>query len=135
VCNRSWRTRGGRPNRLENHLRRIPTESPRRIKASFTRVNDPTPSGVISSSCWTGVIPKDPSGEQDLTQDCPWPRNPSPGATRIWQGPPASFFCSPPSWLISFTLIHVIRPGVTSPETTRSLAPNSFFFTFYHFVL
>ncbi|KAH0821108.1 hypothetical protein GEV33_001683 [Tenebrio molitor] len=42
VCNRSWRTRGGRPNRLENHLRGIPTETPRRIKASFTRVNDPT---------------------------------------------------------------------------------------------
>jgi hypothetical protein len=42
VYNRSWRTRGGRPNRLEKHLRRIPTETPRRIKASFTRVNDPT---------------------------------------------------------------------------------------------
>ncbi|KAH0813129.1 hypothetical protein GEV33_009662 [Tenebrio molitor] len=42
LCNRSWRTRGGRPNRLENHLRRIPAETPRRIKASFTRVNDPT---------------------------------------------------------------------------------------------
>ncbi|KAH0818647.1 hypothetical protein GEV33_004144 [Tenebrio molitor] len=38
----SWRTRGRRPNRLDNHLRRIPTETPRRIKASFTRVNDPT---------------------------------------------------------------------------------------------
>jgi hypothetical protein len=55
-------------------------------------------------------------------------RNPSPGATRIWQGPPASFFCSPPSWLISFTLIHVIRPGVTSPETTRSLGLNVFLY-------
>ncbi|KAH0816887.1 hypothetical protein GEV33_005904 [Tenebrio molitor] len=42
LCNRSWRTRGGRPNRLENHLRRIPTETSRRIKASFTRVIDPT---------------------------------------------------------------------------------------------
>ncbi|KAH0813393.1 hypothetical protein GEV33_009398 [Tenebrio molitor] len=37
-------------------------------------------------------------------------------------------FCSPPSWLISFTLIHVIRPGVTSPETTRSLGLNFFHF-------
>jgi hypothetical protein len=42
VCNRCWRTRGGRPIRLGNRLRRIPTETSRRIKASFTRVIDPT---------------------------------------------------------------------------------------------
>jgi hypothetical protein len=35
-------------------------------------------------------------------------------------------FSSPPSWLISFTWIYVIRPGVTSPETTRSLALGNF---------
>ncbi|KAH0819177.1 hypothetical protein GEV33_003614 [Tenebrio molitor] len=39
VC---WRTRGGRPIRLGNRPRRIPTETSRRIKASFTRVIDPT---------------------------------------------------------------------------------------------
>ncbi|KAH0818553.1 hypothetical protein GEV33_004238 [Tenebrio molitor] len=37
-----WRTRGGRPIRLGNRPRRIPTETSRRIKASFTRVIDPT---------------------------------------------------------------------------------------------
>ncbi|KAH0820256.1 hypothetical protein GEV33_002535 [Tenebrio molitor] len=42
VCNRCWRTRGGRPIRLGNRPRRIPTETSRRIKASFTRVIDPT---------------------------------------------------------------------------------------------
>jgi hypothetical protein len=51
--------------------------------------------------------PKDPTREQDLTPDCPRPRNPSPGATHIGQGPSASFFYSPPSWLISFTLIEL----------------------------
>ncbi|KAH0816553.1 hypothetical protein GEV33_006238 [Tenebrio molitor] len=101
--------------------RRIPTDTSRRIKASFTRVIDPTLQRIISPPCWADVIPQDPSGEQDLTPDCLWPRNPSPGATHIWQGPSASFFYCPPSWHISFTLIYVIRPGVTSPETTRSL--------------
>jgi hypothetical protein len=42
VYNRCWRTRGGRPIRLGNRPRRIPTETSRRIKASFTRVIDPT---------------------------------------------------------------------------------------------
>jgi hypothetical protein len=42
VCNRCWRTRGGGPNRLGNRPRGIPTETSRRIKASFTRVIDPT---------------------------------------------------------------------------------------------
>ncbi|KAH0820304.1 hypothetical protein GEV33_002487 [Tenebrio molitor] len=42
LCNRCWRTRGGRPIRLGNRPRRIPTETSRRIKASFTRVIDPT---------------------------------------------------------------------------------------------
>jgi hypothetical protein len=42
VCNRCWRTRGGRPIRLGDRPRRIPTETSRRIKASFTRVIDPT---------------------------------------------------------------------------------------------
>jgi hypothetical protein len=92
VCNRCWRTRGGRPIRLGNRPRRIPTETSRRIKVSCTRVNDPTHQRIISPPCWTDVIPQDPSGEQDLTPDCPWPRNPSPGATHIWQGPSASFF-------------------------------------------
>jgi hypothetical protein len=107
VCNRCWRTRGGRPIRLGNRPRRIPTETSRRIKASFTRVNDPTLQRIISPPCWADVIPQDPSGEQDLTPDCPWPRNPSPGATRIWQGPSASFFYCPPSWHTSFTLIQL----------------------------
>ncbi|KAJ3628654.1 hypothetical protein MTP99_015950 [Tenebrio molitor] len=39
-------------------------------------------SGLFSPPCWAGVIPKDPSREQDLTPDCPRPRNPSPGATQ-----------------------------------------------------
>ncbi|KAH0814823.1 hypothetical protein GEV33_007968 [Tenebrio molitor] len=39
VC---WRTRGGRPIRLGDRPGRIPTETSRRIKASFTRVIDPT---------------------------------------------------------------------------------------------
>jgi hypothetical protein len=134
-CNRCWRTRGGRPIRLGNRLRRIPTETSRRIKASCTRVNDPTHQRINSPPCWTDVIPQDPSGEQDLTPDCPWPRNPSPGATHIWQGPSASFFYCPPSWHVSFTLIHVVGPGVTSPETTRSLALGSFFINFYHFII
>jgi hypothetical protein len=107
VCNRCWRTRGGRPIRLGNRPRRIPTETSRRIKASFTRVNDPTLQRIISPPCWADVIPQDPSGEQDLTPDCPWPRNPSPGATHIWQGPSASFFYCPPSWHTSFTLIQL----------------------------
>jgi hypothetical protein len=42
VCNRCWRTRGGRPIRLGDRPRRIPTETSRRIKVSFTRVIDPT---------------------------------------------------------------------------------------------
>jgi hypothetical protein len=134
VCNRCWRTRGGRPIRLGSRPRRIPTETSRRIRASFTRVIDPTLQRIISPPCWADVIPQDPSGEQDLTPDCPWPRNPSPGATHIWQGPSASFFYCPPSWHISFTLVFVIGPGVTSPETTRSLT-RKFFLSFYHFTL
>jgi hypothetical protein len=134
VCNRCWRTRGGRPIRLGSRPRRIPTETSRQIKASFTRVIDPTLQRIISPPCWADVIPQDPSGEQDLTPDCPWPRNPSPGATHIWQGPSASFFYCPPSWHISFTLAYVIGPGVTSPETTRSLT-RKFFLSFYYFTL
>jgi hypothetical protein len=42
VCSRCWRTRGEGPNRLGNRPRGIPTETSRRIKASFTRVIDPT---------------------------------------------------------------------------------------------
>jgi hypothetical protein len=42
VCNRCWRTRGGGPNRLGYRPRGIPTETSRRITASFTRVIDPT---------------------------------------------------------------------------------------------
>jgi hypothetical protein len=30
----------------------------------------------ISPPCWAGVIPQDPTREQDLTPDSPWPRNP-----------------------------------------------------------
>jgi hypothetical protein len=135
VCNRCWRTRGGRPIRLGTRPRRIPTETSRRIKASFTRVIDPTLQRIISPPCWADVIPQDPSGEQDLTQDCPWPRNTSPGATHFWQGPSASFFYCPPSWHISFTLIYVIRPAVTSPETTRSLPLGSFFIVLSHYFI
>jgi hypothetical protein len=135
VCNRCWRTRGGRPIRRGSRHRRVPTETSRRIKASFTRVIDPTLRRIISPPCWADVIPQDPSGEQDLTPDCPWPRNPSPGATHIWQGPSASFLYCPPSWHISFTLIHVFGPGVTSPETTRSLALGSFFFILSHYFI
>ncbi|KAJ3619705.1 hypothetical protein MTP99_005364 [Tenebrio molitor] len=39
---RCWRTRGGGPNRLGYRPRGIPTETSRRITASFTRVIDPT---------------------------------------------------------------------------------------------
>jgi hypothetical protein len=138
VYNRCWRTRGGGPNRLGNRPRGIPTETPRRIKASFTRVIDPTLQRINFTALLGRRHPgQAPTREQDLTPDCPWPRNPSPGATHIWQGPSASFFYSPPSWPISFTLSYVIRPGVTSPETTRSLAHGSFFVIFitllYHF--
>jgi hypothetical protein len=30
----------------------------------------------ISPPCWAGVIPQDPTREQDLTPDSPWLRNP-----------------------------------------------------------
>ncbi|KAH0815655.1 hypothetical protein GEV33_007136 [Tenebrio molitor] len=42
--------------------------------------------GLISPHCWAGVIPKDPTREQDLTPDRPWLRNPSPGATSYLEG-------------------------------------------------
>jgi hypothetical protein len=44
-------------------------------------------------------------------------------------------FCSPPSWLFSFTWIYVIRPGVTSPETTCSLAPGNFLLSLSLFII
>jgi hypothetical protein len=128
VCNRSWRTRGGRPNRLENHLRRIPTETPRRIKASFTRVNDPT----HKRSNFVTLLdrrhpPRTPPESRTSHRTVPG------RGTRVQEQHVSGkvlqrlSFCSPPSWLISFTLIRVIRPGVTSPETTRSLGLNVFF--------
>ncbi|KAH0815773.1 hypothetical protein GEV33_007018 [Tenebrio molitor] len=88
--------------------------------------------GSFSPPCWAGVIPQDPTREQDLTPDCPWPRNPSPGAARIWQGPSAFFLFCPPFWHF-FYIVRAIRPEVTSPETTRQLALGGFLSLFIIF--
>ncbi|KAJ3622393.1 hypothetical protein MTP99_002906 [Tenebrio molitor] len=74
----------------------------------------------ISPPCWAGVIPQDPTREQDLTPDCPWPRNPkSRGNSYLARS--FSVFLVLVRHFGSF-LLHsfVIRPEVTSPETTRS---------------
>ncbi|KAH0817124.1 hypothetical protein GEV33_005667 [Tenebrio molitor] len=104
VCNRSWRTRGGRPNRLENHLRGIPTETPRRIKASFTRVNDPT----HKRSNFVTLLDR---------------RHPQGPLRRAGPHTGLSLAEEPESRSNTY----LARPGVTSPETTRSLGLNVFF--------
>jgi hypothetical protein len=130
VCNRCWRSRGGGPNRLGNRPRGIPMETPWRIKASFTRVIDPTHQRINFT---TLLGRRHPQGSHQRTgphTGLSLAEEPESRSNSSWQGPFASFFYGPPSWLISFTLICVIRPRVTSPETTRSLALGSFFFNF-----
>jgi hypothetical protein len=134
VCNRCWRTRGGRPIRLGNRPRRIPTETSRRIKASFTRVIDPTLQRInFTTLLGRRHPPRTPPESRTSHRTVPG-RGTRVQEQLISGKVSASFFYCPPSWHISFTLIYVIRPGVTSPETTRSLALGSFFII-YHFTL
>ncbi|KAH0814445.1 hypothetical protein GEV33_008345 [Tenebrio molitor] len=112
LCNRSWRTRGGRPNRLENHLRRIPTETPRRIKASFTRVNDPTHK---RSNFVTLLDRRHPQGPL---------RRAGPHTGLSLAEEPES---RSNTYLARSSSVFLL-PGVTSPETTRSLGLNFFHF-------
>jgi hypothetical protein len=130
-CNRCWRTRGGRPKRLGNRSRGAPIVRCGGFRLPSRGSSTLRVSGSFSPPCWTGVIPHYPTRWQDLTPDCPWPRNPSPGATRIWQGPSAFFLFCPPFWHF-FYIVRAIRPGVTSPETTRQLALGRFLF---HFII
>jgi hypothetical protein len=130
-CNRCWRTRGGRPKRLGNRSRGAPTVRCGGFRLPSRGSSTLPVSGSFSPPCWVGVIPQDPTREQDLTPNCPWPRNPSPGATRIWQSPSAFFFPFL-SAILAFLLHSAIRPEVTSPETTRQLALGGFCITFHY---
>jgi hypothetical protein len=131
-CNRCWRTRGGRPKRLGNRSRGAPIVRCGGFRLPSRGSSTLRVSGSFSPPCWAGVIPQDPTREQDLRPDCPWPRNPSPGATRIWQGPSAFFLFCPPFWHF-FYIVRAIRPEVTSPETTRQLALGGFLSLFIIF--
>jgi hypothetical protein len=135
VCNRCWRTRGGGPNRLGNRPRGIPTDTSRRRKASFTRVIDPT----LQRINFTALLGRrHPQGSHQRTGPHTGlsPAEEPESRSNSYLARSFSVFLLQSAILTHFFYVDcVIRPGVTSPETTRSLALGSFFYQFYHFII
>jgi hypothetical protein len=123
VCNRCWRTRGGRPIRLGNRPRRIhegqrPYASADNFTTLLGRRHPPGP--LRRAGPHTGL---------SLAEE-PESRSNSYLARSF------SVFLLLSAILAHFFYVDsVIRPGVTSPETTRSLALGSFFINFYQFII
>jgi hypothetical protein len=111
----------------------------RRIKASFTRVIDPTLQRINFNTLLGRRHPQVSHQRTGPHTGLSLAEEPE-SRSNILSGKVLQrlSFSSPPSWLFSFTWIYVIGPGVTSPETTRSLALGNFFvilITFlYHFI-
>jgi hypothetical protein len=82
---------------------------------------------LISPPCWAVVIPQDPTREQDLTPDSPWPRNPKSRNKSYLARSFSVFLFSPPFWHF---LLHSLRYQTCSDpsEKTRQLVLGKFLF-------
>jgi hypothetical protein len=121
-CNRCWRARGGSPCQLEKTSRGYSNHTLRRIKTSYTRVNDPTLRQIrhrhpVEPSSSPRILPESQTSRRTAIGRGPQ----HPGTVNICQGLSASLCHT----------VFVIGPEVTSPGKTSRQVLATFFVTSY----